>query len=66
MKIEKLRGKTNSGSIAGNYIFEYYNAIQTGKVCAGKNIKKIYKILTDGIKSGEYIYKDKKAKKQFL
>lgn len=63
MKIEKLRGKTNSGSIAGNYIFEYYNAIQTGKVCAGKNVKKIYKILTDGIKSGEYIYKDKKAKK---
>lgn len=63
MKIEKLRGKANSGSIAGNYIFDYYSAIMAGRVRVGENIKKIYKILTDGIISGAYIYKDKKAKK---
>ena len=55
--------KAGGSSTADNYIFEYYDAIKAGRVRVGKNIKKIYKILTDGIKSGEYIYKDKKAKK---
>lgn len=57
-------GKNACGSsTADNYIFEYYDAIKAGRVRVGENIKKIYKILTDGIISGEYIYKDKKAKK---
>lgn len=61
----KMAAGKNAGgsSTADNYIFEYYDAIKAGRVRVGKNIKKIYKILTDGIKSGEYIYKDKKAKK---
>lgn len=51
-----------SGS-ADNYIFEYYGEIKAGRVRVGKNIEKIYKILTSGITNGEYTYKDKKAKK---
>lgn len=63
--MRKMAAGKNAGgsSTADNYIFEYYDAIKAGRVRVGKNIKKIYKILTDGIKSGEYIYKDKKAKK---
>lgn len=61
----KMAAGKNAGgsSTADNYIFEYYDAIKAGRVRVGKNIKKIYKILTDGIISGVYIYKDKKAKK---
>lgn len=39
-----------------NYIFEYHNAIQSGEIIAGKFIKLIYEILTEGILSGEYIF----------
>lgn len=33
-----------------NYIFEYYDAITSGRIRAGKWIKLIYKILVEGIK----------------
>ena len=46
-----------------NYIFEYYAEIRAGRVRVGKHIKAIYKILTDGIAKGVYIYDDRKAEK---
>lgn len=54
-----------------NYIFEYYDAILRikkgqkvkGVRRAGKYIHAIFKILTDGIKSGEYVFDKKKADK---
>lgn len=46
-----------------NYIAQYYEAITSGKVWVGKNIKSIYKILMDGIEGGTYIFKAKKARK---
>lgn len=54
-----------------NYIFQYYDAIRRikdgekveGVRAAGKYIHAIFKILTDGIKSGVYLYDGKKAKK---
>lgn len=54
-----------------NYIFRYYDAIRRikdgekveGVRAAGKYIHAIFKILTDGIKSGVYLYDGKKAKK---
>lgn len=51
-----------------NYIVEYYDKIERGKIIAGKWIKKIYKILVDGIKSGEWDFDAKKANKaiQFI
>ena len=51
-----------------NYIVEYYDKIERGKIIAGKWIKKIYKILVDGIKSGDWNFDAKKANKaiQFI
>lgn len=51
-----------------NYIVEYYDKIERGKIIAGKWIKKIYKILVDGIKSGDWDFNAKKANKaiQFI
>ena len=46
-----------------NYIFEYQDKISKGIITAGKWIKKVYKILTEGIKNGEYIFDAKKANK---
>lgn len=54
-----------------NFIFAYYDAIvkiKAGKKvkgvrAAGKNIHAIFKILTEGILSGEYIFNKKKADK---
>jgi phage terminase large subunit-like protein len=46
-----------------NYIFEYYDAIQTGRIRAGKWIKAIYKILVVGIKNGAWDFDYKKANK---
>ena len=37
---------------AHNYIFEYHDAIASGRIRAGKWIKAIYKILVEGIKTG--------------
>ena len=55
-----------------NYIFQYYDAIRrikrgekvAGVRAAGQFIHDIFRILTDGIKSGEYIFDRKKAEKQ--
>lgn len=51
-----------------NYIVEYCDKIERGKIIAGKWIKKIYKILVDGIKSGDWDFNAKKANKaiQFI
>ncbi|WP_368281996.1 terminase large subunit [Coprococcus comes] len=51
-----------------NYIVEYYDKIERGKIIAGKWIKKIYKLLVDGIKSGDWDFDAKKANKaiQFI
>lgn len=51
-----------------NYIVEYCDKIERGKIIAGKWIKKIYKILVDGIKSGDWDFDAKKANKaiQFI
>jgi phage terminase large subunit-like protein len=51
-----------------NYIVEYYDKIERGKIIAGKWIKKIYKIIVDGIKSGDWDFDAKKANKaiQFI
>ena len=53
-----------------NYIFEYYDKIVRikngekidGVRAAGKYTIAIYKILTDGLKNGDYEYSDKKRK----
>lgn len=46
-----------------NYIVEYHDKIERGQIIAGKWIKKIYKILVDGIKSGDWDFDAKKANK---
>ncbi len=46
-----------------NYIVEYHDKIEHGQIIAGKWIKKVYKILTEGIKNGEYIFDSRKANK---
>ena len=48
---------------AHNYIFEYNDAITSGRIRAGKWIKAIYKILVEGIKNGEWVFDQKKANK---
>lgn len=51
-----------------NYIVEYHDKIERGQIIAGKWIKKIYKILVDGIKSSDWDFDAKKANKaiQFI
>ena len=49
-----------------NYIVEYHDKIERGQIIAGKWIKKIYKILVDGIKSGDWDFDAKKANKASL
>ena len=51
-----------------NYIVEYHDKIERGQIIAGKWIKKIYKILVGGIKSGDWEFDAKKANKpiQFI
>lgn len=57
--------------IADNYIFRYYDAIRRikrgekveGGRAAGQFIHDIFRILTDGIKSGEYLFDARKAEK---
>lgn len=47
----------------GNYIFLYWEAIQSGQVTVGKWIRAIYQILTDGLKNGVWYFDDRKANK---
>lgn len=46
-----------------NYIFEYADAIEKGRVTVGKWIKQIYKILVKGLQGGTYTFDAKKANK---
>lgn len=46
-----------------NYIFEYYDAIKTGRVTVGKWIKLIYAILVKGLENGRWFFDAKKANK---
>lgn len=46
-----------------NYIFEYYDAITSGRIRAGKWIKLVYEKLAGGIKAGDYIFDAGKANK---
>lgn len=55
-------------NVYANYIVEYHDKIERGQIIVGKWIKKIYKILVDGIKSGDWDFDAKKANKaiQFI
>ena len=55
-------------NVYANYIVEYHDKLERGQIIAGKWIKKIYKILVDGIKSGDWDFDAKKANKaiQFI
>lgn len=46
-----------------NYIYDYHTQIKSGKIIAGKWIKKIYKIIVDGLQKGKYHYNNRKADK---
>ena len=53
-KVSKIGGRFVMNKQAHNYIFEYHDAITSGRIRAGKWIKAIYKILVEGIKNGEW------------
>lgn len=67
----KAKNKPAAGQ-PDNYIFEYYDAITRikngekvkGVRAAGVFVHAIFKILTDGINSGEYLFDKKKHKRQ--
>lgn len=71
MKRQQARKAIAKAPIADNYIFAYYDAIKRiakgekveGVRAAGKFIHAIYKILTDGIKNGTYLFDKKRADK---
>ena len=44
-----------------NYIEEYNNCITSKRVVVGEFIRSLYGMITDGIKSGKYIYKARRA-----
>lgn len=46
-----------------SYLYEYYSQIKSGKKRVGKWIKKIFKILIEGLENGKWYYDDKKANK---
>ncbi len=46
-----------------NYIFEYWEAIQSGQVTVGIWIKKVYQILVEGLQKGTWEFDVQKAKK---
>ena len=49
--------------MAKNYIYEYRDAIRSGRETVGKWIKLIFDILVRGIEEKKWFYDDKKAKK---
>lgn len=49
--------------MAKNYIYEYRDAIRSGRATVGKWIKLIFDILVRGIEEKKWFYDDKKAKK---
>lgn len=44
-----------------NYIQEYYNAIQTGKVTVGRWIRLLYERVVAALRDGNFFYDDRKA-----
>lgn len=74
--MSKAAGAEIRPPLADNYIFRYYDAIKRirrgekveGVRGAGQLIHDIFRILTDGIASGEYLFDGKKANKaiQFI
>lgn len=46
-----------------NYIYEYHDKINSGRIAAGKWIKAIYKIIVDGLEKQEYFFNAKAANK---
>lgn len=46
-----------------NCIFEYWKKIETGEIHAGKYIRRLYEILTDGIRDGTYVFSKAHADK---
>ena len=62
----------NRPPLSDNYIFQYYDAIRRikrgekveGVRAAGQYIHDIFRILTEGINSGEYIFSKKKAERR--
>ncbi|MCM1532866.1 MAG: terminase large subunit [Ruminococcus flavefaciens] len=46
-----------------NYIYEYHAKITSGEITAGKRIKRIYKIIVDGLEKQEYFFNAKAANK---
>ena len=70
-KSAKAAGAEIRSPLADNYIFKYYDAIKRikcgenveGVRAAGQFIHDIFRILTEGINSGEYIFNAKKANK---
>ena len=63
MKTKTAAGAAGATPQFENYISLYYAEIKAGRVRVGKHIKAIYKILTDGINAGVYIYDGAKANK---
>ena len=71
MKRQQAQRAIKKAPIADNYIFAYYDAIKRiakgekveGVRAAGKLIHAIYKILTEGIKNGTYLFDKKRADK---
>lgn len=71
MKRQQAQRAIDNARNDDNYIFRYYDAIRRiaagekveGVRAAGSFVHAIFRILTDGIKSGEYLFDKKKATK---
>lgn len=71
MKRQQAQKAINAAHIDDNYIFQYYDAIKRiaagekveGVRAAGVLIHAIFRILTEGILSGEYLFDKNKAEK---
>ena len=49
-----------------NHIYDYYTAIKSGDIVAGKWIKKLYEIIVDGLQNGRYTFDSRKANKAIV
>lgn len=48
---------------SANYIYEYYDEINSGRIVAGKWVKLLYAYITKGMQSGQFKFNAKKANK---
>lgn len=48
---------------SANYIYEYYDEINSGRIVAGKWIKLLYAYITKGMQNGQFKFNAKKANK---